>query len=454
MKTATLFPFLWTLLITIAFDQAFANVPLVFKDVNDLNTTVSGITGYKCNFADGAHDLRPQLNKSKSVLCKINSYFVYDTIELIVPSEKSNPEFQLKPITCFKNVYKDLESRTVVNLENDLNLVDPIVKEEKKDSANHISLTISPFHQQDVHFFCVCDNSKTVNGTTPGRVAFVEVNVLKYPYEIVAVNLTDETFSYLPSPKKKEDFVNKVLELTVTDGQLVVLVCKRVDEHCFLKPKTGELYRSTKVVFHKTFVVFKAPFFSFFKDVSAACTCKIDNDDYEIIIKPNSVKSKITGCDFTNTSDGLFSTQVDLVKDLSKQEEECVINLNAGTHNTLVGIHCPGVIYPDCFFQVYSADKKVIGNEVKEKIDESQVFYIDHRLGISGLEFYETKNKDGNNVMKIFSLVGNISKGKSFSCLCKTQNKVGLMTVRVGGSARSTISTLFLIVLVVIIMIV
>lgn len=433
---------LWTLLITVASKCMVSLATHSFANPKTLKKKVEGLVGYKCNFAQGAHALDPRLHENRSLLCTINSHFIYDTIHLIIPSGSVNSHFKLLPSTCFKKVYKDVSKREEVDPKKDLGLIDAHLDHDTKSTYIRNSITLSPFNTEDVLFYCICDNTAETSGSIKGRMAFVEVHVLKYPYEIIGINLTEDPHTYLQSQKKKADFKDNKLELTVLPGTLVVLACKEVDTKCFQRSKTN-LLNSKKIIFHDDLAIFKAPSYVPKFDVTAECACQADKTVYEVVVKPVDQKKPIHGCDFTDSQEASLTQKMKL-SDFAENEleKECVIHLNKEKIDMLIGIHCPGKIEPHCFFQVYEYD--VSGKAT----DTSKIVYVDNRLGMSGFEFYEDV-KD-NYPLKIFSLTGNLQNAKSFACTCKHNNKTGIMVVNIAASYTHVMSTMLIVTIILI----
>ncbi|CRG95173.1 6-cysteine protein, putative [Plasmodium gallinaceum] len=411
---------------------------------NDLGNKISGFLGYKCNFSTkGVHNLEPDILEYRSVFCSVNSYFIYDKIRLMIPKNDKTSKFKILPGSCFQKVYVDFDKRVETDI-SDLGLVEYEVNEDDSSpDYTEKTITISPFNNTDVEFFCFCDNTGKVVSDVEGRSALVYVHVLKYPHDIISINLTNDSFPYLKNPKSKEDFEHNSLEVELKSGELLVLACELIDKECFQKPKYNDLYKSNKIIYHKKFAIFKAPSYTKAGDMDAACTCKADSIVYSIIAKPKEEKKMIHGCDFsTDDASEQFSNSVNLKKAEDNTPVNCEIDLKEKTYNHLIGLKCPGEIIPDCFFQVYQQEK--------EQLEPSKIVYLDAHLNVGHIEYFEDSKVEDK--VKIFGIVGSVPKDTTFVCLCKNGKKTGYMTVKIASGYYGFLAKIFIFLIVIILL--
>ncbi|ANQ09419.1 Transmission blocking target antigen [Plasmodium coatneyi] len=405
----------------------------------ELNKDVSGFFGFKCNFSSkGVHNIEPILTEKRSLVCSIYSYFIYDKIKLTIPKKTVGSKFKMLPENCFKTVYTNYEKRTEEKIEN-MGLVEYEVKEDDTNPEyTEKIITISPFNTKDVEFFCICDNSENVISNVKGRVALVQVNVLKYPHKITSINLTTEAYPYLPNQMSKSSFTENKLDLELQEGELVVLACEKVDEKCFKKSKDdspNSLYKSNKVVYHKNLAIFKAPVYVKSADVNAECSCQFEGTTYTVSLKPIYTNKLIHGCNFSSDiSTHTFTNNIDMAQLGDSSQITCSIELTDTSYNHLIGMSCPGQISPECFFQVYQRESP--------ELEPSKMVYLDAQLNIGNVEYYQEEN--GENTVKIFGLVGSIPKTTSFTCICKNGNKIGYMSVKVAAGYFGFLAKIFI----------
>nr|AFC37940.1 Pvs48/45 [Plasmodium vivax]AFC37941.1 Pvs48/45 [Plasmodium vivax]BCD59022.1 gamete surface antigen Pvs48/45 [Plasmodium vivax]BCD59026.1 gamete surface antigen Pvs48/45 [Plasmodium vivax]BCD59027.1 gamete surface antigen Pvs48/45 [Plasmodium vivax] len=409
----------------------------------ELNKDVSGFFGFKCNFSSkGVHNLEPILTEKRSLVCSIYSYFIYDKIKLTIPKKIPGSKFKMLPEKCFQTVYTNYEKRTEEKIEN-MGLVEYEVKEDDSNSEyTEKILTISPFNTKDVEFFCICDNSENVISNVKGRVALVQVNVLKYPHKITSINLTKEPYSYLPNQVDKTSFKSNKLDLELQDGELVVLACEKVDDKCFKKGKDTSplsLYKSNKIVYHKNLSIFKAPVYVKSADVTAECSCNVDSTIYTLSLKPVYTKKLIHGCNFSSDkSTHNFTNHVDMAELGENAQITCSIELVYTSYNHLIGMSCPGEVLPECFFQVYQRESP--------ELEPSKIVYLDTQLNIGNVEYFE--DSKGENIVKIFGLVGSIPKTTSFTCICRKGRKIGYMSVKIAAGYFGFLAKIFILLIV------
>ncbi|KEG05034.1 hypothetical protein YYE_00613 [Plasmodium vinckei vinckei] len=409
---------------------------------DELNIKTSGFLGYKCDFStEGIHNLEPDIVERRSVICSVNSYFIYDKIKLIVPKQDDpNSKFKLLPENCFEKVYSDIEGQKEIPIEK-TGLVEYTLEKNdtNKDYSERI-IQISPFNNKDVEFYCICDNTEQVISHIDGRSALVHIRVLKYPHKIISVNLTDKMYPYLPDTYDKNSIVDYKLEVGLKEGELLVLACKQIDDKCFQKndeSKSGDLYKTNKLIYHKDFTLFKAPIYVKSNDATAECKCKINETNiYTITVKPEYDEKVIHGCNFSNDlSIRTFTNNMNLLKYNENTDINCNVEIDQPFYDHLIGISCPGTIIPDCFFQVY----KPPNNELKS----SEITYLDSQLNIGNIEYYEDAH--GNNDVRIFSIVGAIPQSASFTCMCKMDKITGFMNIKIGSACYAFLSKLLII---------
>ncbi|CRH01625.1 6-cysteine protein, putative [Plasmodium relictum] len=415
-----------------------------YTSPSELNDKISGFLGYKCNFSTkGVHNLEPDILEYRSVFCSINSYFIYDKIRLMIPKIDSSSKFKILPGQCFQKVYVDFDKKVETDI-SDLGLVEyEINEDDSSQDYTEKTITISPFNNSDVEFFCFCDNTGKIVSDVEGRSALVHVHVLKYPHDIISINLTNDSFPYLKNPKGKDDFQDNALEILLNPSELLVLACELIDKQCFQKPKYNDIYKSNKIIYHKKFAIFKAPAYIKYGDMDAVCTCKVDSTPYSIVLKPKQEKRIIQGCDFsTDDTSEQFSNSIDLKKAEDNSPVNCEIELKEKYYDHLIGLRCPGEIIPDCFFQVYQPEE--------EQLEPSKIVHLDSHLNVGDIEYYED-SKNGNKV-KIFGIVGSIPKDTSFTCLCKNDKKTGYMTVKLASAYYGFLAKIFIFLIVIILL--
>ncbi|GAB67602.1 transmission blocking target antigen precursor [Plasmodium cynomolgi strain B] len=423
---------LTNLLLVLSLLRAITQIQMTKGEVKyvppeELNKEVSGFFGFKCNFSSkGVHNLEPILTEKRSLVCSIYSYFIYDKIKLTIPKKTAGSKFKMLPEKCFETVYTNYEKRTEEKIEN-MGLVEYEVKEDITNSE-YIEkiITISPFNTKDVEFFCICDNSENVISNVKGRVALVQVNVLKYPHKITSINLTTEAYPYLPNQLSKTSFTSNKLDLELQDGELVVLACEKVDEKCFKKANESTplaLYKSNKIVYHKKLAIFKAPVYVKSGDVNAECSCDVDKTIYTVSLKP-------TTHNFTNN--------IDMAELGESSQITCDIELVDTSYNHLIGMSCPGEILPECFFQVYQRESP--------ELQPSKLVYLDAQLNIGNVEYFQDIN--GENTVKIFGLVGSIPQTTSFTCICRKGKKIGYMSVKIAAGYFGFLAKIFILLIV------
>ncbi|CAA9989869.1 6-cysteine protein [Plasmodium knowlesi strain H] len=436
------------LLVVLFLLHVITHVRMIKGDVKyvspkDLNNDVSGFFGFKCNFSSkGVHNIEPILTEKRSLICSIYSYFIYDKIKLTIPNKTPGSKFKMLPEKCFETVYTNYEKRTEEKIEN-MGLVEYEVKEDNSHAEyTEKIITISPFNTKDVEFFCICDNSENVISNVKGRVALVHVNVLKYPHKITSINLTTEPYSYLPNQISKSSFTSNKLDLELQEGELVVLACEQVDDKCFKKEKSDSsdsLYKSNKVVYHENLAIFKAPVYVKSVDVSTECSCKVGDIVYTVSLKPIYINKLIHGCNFSSDiSTHTFTNNIDMAQLGESTQITCNIDLVDTSYNHLIGMNCPGEILPECFFQVYQRDSP--------ELEPSKMVYLDAQLNIGNVEYYQEKN--GENTVKIFGLVGSIPQTTSFTCICRKGNKIGYMSVKVAAGYFGFLAKIFILLIV------
>ncbi|KAI4836330.1 6-cysteine protein [Plasmodium brasilianum] len=412
----------------------------------DMSSQVTTFLGFKCNFSTkGVHNLEPDILENRSILCSIHSYFIYDKIRLTIPKGGSESKFKILPEKCFETVYTDMNKKNETKIDT-LGLVDYEVKEDKTsaDSVDKI-LTISPFNNKDVEFFCLCDNTKKVVSNIEGRSALIHVRVLKYPYDIILVNLTKESYPYLADKYNIKSFNDKKLNVQLKEGDLLVLACEQIDKKCFQKShNNGELYKSNKIVYHKNFTIFKAPIYITTDTVNAECSCKVDNSTiYTTIISPHNSKKTIHGCNFSSDSTShTFTNNIDMTALADNAHITCNVELTYKSYNHLLGISCPGDIVPDCFFQVYQPQEG--------ELEPSKIVYLDAQLNMGNIEYYD--DSKGDNKIKIFGLVGSLQETTSFTCICKKDKKTAYMTIKVASAYYGFLARIFILLIVLILL--
>ncbi|KJP85231.1 hypothetical protein AK88_05127 [Plasmodium fragile] len=432
-----------SLLHTITHIQMTKGDEVKYVKPQDLNNDASGFFGFKCNFSSkGVHNIEPILTEKRSLVCSINSYFIYDKIKLTIPKKKPGSNFKMLPENCFQTVYTNYEKQTEEKIEN-MGLVEYDIKEDDSNAEyTEKILTISPFNTKDVEFYCICDNSEKIISNVKGRVALVQVNVLKYPHKITSINLTNEAYPYLPNQLNKNSFTSNKLDLELQEGELVVLACEQVDDKCFKKGKDESaltLYKSNKIVYHKNLAIFKAPVYVKSVDTSAECSCKLPETTYTVSLKPLFMNKLIHGCNFSSDlSTHTFTNNIDMAELGESTQISCHIDLTDTSYNHLIGMSCPGEISPECFFQVYQRESP--------ELEPSKMVYLDAQLNIGNVEYYQEVN-DGNTV-KIFALVGSIPKTTSFTCICRKGNKIGYMSVKVAAGYCGFLAKIFILLIV------
>ncbi|EUD67766.1 hypothetical protein C922_01955 [Plasmodium inui San Antonio 1] len=436
------------LLLVLSLLQAITHIQMTKEEVTyvpteQMNKDVSGFFGFKCNFSSkGVHNLEPMLTEKRSLVCSIYSYFIYDKIKLTIPKKLAGSKFKMLPEKCFETVYTSYEKRTEEKIEN-MGLVEYEV-EENDSHAEYIEkiITISPFNTKDVEFFCICDNSENVISNVKGRVALVQVNVLKYPHKITSINLTKDPYAYLPNQLTKNSFTSNKLELKLEEGELVVLACEKVDDKCFKRGKDASalsLYKSNKIVYHKKLAIFKAPVYVKSEDISAECSCEFEDTAYTVSLKPQYNKKLIYGCNFSSDKSSYeFTNNVDMAELGENAQITCNIELVDTSYNHLIGMSCPGQITPECFFQVYQPESP--------ELEPSKKVYLDAQLNIGNVEYFQESK--GDNTIKIFGLVGSIPKTTSFTCICRKDNKIGYMTVKIAGGYFGFLAKIFILLIV------
>ncbi|SBT40052.1 6-cysteine protein (P48/45) [Plasmodium ovale wallikeri] len=411
-----------------------------------LGKEVTGFLGFKCNFAaDGVHSLEPDVVENRSILCSIHSYFIYDKVKIIIPKKTATSKFKLLPEKCFHKVYSDFDGRVETGIEN-MGLVDYKIEEDNtQEGYTEKYITISPFNSKDVEFFCLCDNTEKVISDVDGRSALVHVHVFKYPHKIISVNLTEESYSYLPDAFTKDSFKNKKLEIELKEGELVVFACKLIDKKCFKKSIDGKgFYKSTKVVYHNNFAIFKAPMYIKSDDVNSECTCKLDSSNiYSVVLKPKYEKKVIHGCnfspgDFTYT----FTNNIDMTVAGDNAHITCDVQLEDTSYNHLIGMSCPGNITPSCFFQVYKPESNAL--------EPSKIVYLDAQLKTGNIEYYE--DTYGDNKVKLIGIMGSIPETASFTCICKKEKKTAYMTVKIASAYYGFLARIFILLIVLILL--
>ncbi|GAW82108.1 6-cysteine protein [Plasmodium gonderi] len=438
------------ILLFISLSNIITHVKIINGEVKygrpeEMNKDVSGFFGFKCNFSSkGVHSLEPDLAEKRSLVCSINSYFIYDKIKLTIPKKVSGSKFKLLPEKCFETVYTNYEKKTEVNIDN-LGLVEYEVKEDdtNADFTEKI-ITISPFNTKNVEFFCICDNTEKVVSNIEGRVALVQINVLKYPYNITSINLTKETYPYIPNMINKTSFTLNKFSMVLNEGELVVLACEKIDDKCFKKPKdSSSLYKSNKIVYHKNFAIFKAPSYVKSEDVTAECSCNVDDTIYTLTLSPVYNKKVVHGCNFSSdvtTYD--FTNHIDIDALDDNAQITCNVELTDTAYNHLIGLSCPGEISPECFFQVYEQESP--------DLVPSKIVYLDAQLNIGNVEYFEDIN--AGNTVKIFALVGSIPKTTSFSCICRKEKKVAYASFKIASGYYGYLAKIFIFLVVIVLL--